>query len=503
MSARHERLLKALQQPREKFWEVRSLKNGKAGEVFIYGVIASTKWYDDDVTPKSFKQDIDALGDIETLYVRINSPGGSVWSGNAIYNILRRVNAEVIVTIDGLAASAASIIAMAGDKVRIAKNGMLMIHDPWAVAIGNARELRKVADMLDKVAEGAVAIYQEKTGLPKDEIAAMLQEETWLTAQEALEKKFVDEIDESQEVAASLKGDKLIVNGQEFDASIFGVLPPFEGLEAADELRDVPSLFKVESRKEHERGVLRRALHSIAAALGFAANEVQSVTNESSVSAGEQEPAAEPAVEPEENEALADAIFFDGSMSDFNKHHNDTKGSGEDMSDVKTPQPVEGQSDHLHNGAADLDQQALLARIAELEQRLKSAEEMAKHERDLRVEAEFIDRVRSYGMLPVSAEELGPVMKRASEVLAKEDFDLIESVLKAAGAALDQSDLFRSIGYSGDSDASAVGQYRAMLKQVKSERPDLSEVEASLEAFSRLPEDVQNKVYELNVLPSA
>src|SRR5690606_36046276 len=121
--------------PREKFWEVRSLKNGKAGEVFIYGIIASTKWYDDDVTPKSFKQDIDALGDIETLYVRINSPGGSVWSGNAIYNILRRVNAEVIVTIDGLAASAASIIAMAGDKVRIAKNGMLMIHDPWAVAI--------------------------------------------------------------------------------------------------------------------------------------------------------------------------------------------------------------------------------------------------------------------------------------------------------------------------------------------------------------------------------
>src|SRR5690606_7844670 len=117
------------------------LKNesgGDAGEVHIYGPIYDSKWFDEDVAPKALKEEIDALGDIETLYVRINSPGGSAFAGIAIYNMLRRLDAEVVVTVDGLAASAASIIAMAGDKVSVSKGAMLMIHNAWTWAVGEA-----------------------------------------------------------------------------------------------------------------------------------------------------------------------------------------------------------------------------------------------------------------------------------------------------------------------------------------------------------------------------
>src|SRR5690606_295616 len=261
---RRDRMLSVVQQAGTKFWDVKALTSemgGAAGEVYIYGYIVGTKWFDDEVAPKALKDEIDALGDIETLYVRINSPGGSVFAGNAIYNILRRVDAEVIVTIDGLAASAASIIAMAGDKVIMAQNAQFMIHDPWTFAVGNSKELRKAADGLDTIQKGSVAVYKEKTGLSEDEIKDMLADDTWMDAEEAKAKGFVDEIDGSIEVAASLMGDKLIVNGQEFDASIFGVLPPFEGVASAED-------GSREGRERPNTG-LRRAFGVIAKALGF------------------------------------------------------------------------------------------------------------------------------------------------------------------------------------------------------------------------------------------
>lgn len=201
----------------KKFWTFKNAKSEpKIGELMIYGEIADSTWWGDEVTPKQFKKDLDALGDISELNVFINSPGGDVFAGQAIYSILNRLACPVNVYIDGLAASAASIIAMVGDTIRMPKNAMLMIHNPWGMAIGYSSDLRKFADELDKVREAIIPVYQEQTKKEHDEIAEMMNAETWMTAEEALEKGFIHEIEEAKEIAASIRN---------FDLSRFKNVP--------------------------------------------------------------------------------------------------------------------------------------------------------------------------------------------------------------------------------------------------------------------------------------
>lgn len=130
----------------------------------------------------------------KTINVEINSPGGDVFAGLAIYNALRASGKEIVVKVMGVAASAASLIAMAGDKIVMPKNSFLMVHNPWSFAMGNAEELRKSADTLDKIGASLLQTYASRTGLPEDEIAAMLSTDTWLSADEALEKGFATEV---------------------------------------------------------------------------------------------------------------------------------------------------------------------------------------------------------------------------------------------------------------------------------------------------------------------
>jgi ATP-dependent protease ClpP protease subunit len=133
------------------------------------------------------------------MTIRINSPGGSVDEGIAIYNALSRHAAGVNVVVDSVAASIASVIALAGETVVMASNAKLMIHDPWTFEMGNASKLRKTADVLDLYTNGLVDIYKKKTGLGESEIRDMMNAETWLSATDALAKKFIDGIDgESQ-----------------------------------------------------------------------------------------------------------------------------------------------------------------------------------------------------------------------------------------------------------------------------------------------------------------
>lgn len=175
----------------------------------------------DEVTPKEFAEDLKALGDITELTVRINSGGGDVFAGQAIYSLLKSHPAKVTVYVDGLAASIASVVAMAGDTVIMPRNAMMMIHNPWAMAVGNAGDFRKLADDLDKIREGMIAAYQAKAGIDREELVQLLDAETWLTADEAKELGFVDEVDAAKQVAASLRGSTLVVNGMEFDLSRF------------------------------------------------------------------------------------------------------------------------------------------------------------------------------------------------------------------------------------------------------------------------------------------
>ncbi|MED4162471.1 Clp protease ClpP [Halalkalibacterium halodurans] len=141
---------------------------------------------------------------LDELNIYINSPGGSVFAGLAIYNMLSRNKAKKKVYIDGVAASIASVIALAGDEIYIPSNAFMMIHNPWTWAIGNAKDLRKIADDLDQIAKGAMAVYLENLveGVEESTIQAMLDNETWLNAEEA-SKYFNVTVIEAKEYAAS------------------------------------------------------------------------------------------------------------------------------------------------------------------------------------------------------------------------------------------------------------------------------------------------------------
>lgn len=208
----------------KKFWTFQSKAKNKA-ELRLYGPISEDSWWGDEITPKQFSEDLDALGDIDELEVRINSGGGDVFAGQTIYALLKSHKANVTVYIDGLAASIASIIAMAGDKVVMHLGSMLMIHNPWSsVWGGESEDFRHMADVLDKIRDSLIAIYKSKTGKDESELKEMMDQTTWMTAAEAVEMGFVDEIS-NVSVAASYKGSFMNVNGLDFDISKFSNKP--------------------------------------------------------------------------------------------------------------------------------------------------------------------------------------------------------------------------------------------------------------------------------------
>ena len=158
----------------------------------IDGVIAEESWFDDDVTPKLFREQLNAgNGDI-VLYV--NSPGGDCVAASQIYTMLIEYKGGVTVKIDGIAASAASVIAMAGTEVLMAPTALLMVHNPLTVAIGDTEEMQKAIVMLDEVKESIITSYELKTGMSRAKLAHLMDAETWMNAQKAIELGFADGI---------------------------------------------------------------------------------------------------------------------------------------------------------------------------------------------------------------------------------------------------------------------------------------------------------------------
>jgi ATP-dependent Clp endopeptidase proteolytic subunit ClpP len=176
---------------------------GSTAEVLIYDTIGADFW-NESVTAKTFAKQVSELKGVKDINVRINSPGGSVFDATAIYNTLKNHPANITVTIEGMALSAASLVAMAGDTIRMASNAYLMIHNPWALAEGDAESMRKAADMLDKVKGQLVKTYAERSGMDETEVANLLDAETWMTADEALEMGFADEVMSQPAIAASV-----------------------------------------------------------------------------------------------------------------------------------------------------------------------------------------------------------------------------------------------------------------------------------------------------------
>jgi ATP-dependent Clp protease, protease subunit len=169
----------------------------KGAEIVIYDEIGAF-----GVPAKAFLDELQALGPVAQLTVRINSPGGSVFDGVAIYNALKRHDAVVTMWIDGIAASIASMIAMAGDEVVMPENAMLVLHDPSGLVAGTASDMRAMAEALDRMKAGMVVAYRDKSGRDDTEIEELMRAETWLSAQEAVELGLADRVDEPVRMAA-------------------------------------------------------------------------------------------------------------------------------------------------------------------------------------------------------------------------------------------------------------------------------------------------------------
>ena len=184
--------------------QIRSESATKA-EIIIYAPIGQSFW-EESVSAKDFSDQLNKLEPtVNEISVRINSPGGDVFDGIAIYNRLKQHKAKKTIYIDGLAASIASIIALAGDDIIIGEGALYMIHLPWTIAWGNRMDFDNVTNRLMDVEEQLINIYAKKTKLGKSEIRAMLEAETWMDADQAIEKGFVDKkAEESLPIAASV-----------------------------------------------------------------------------------------------------------------------------------------------------------------------------------------------------------------------------------------------------------------------------------------------------------
>jgi ATP-dependent Clp protease protease subunit len=174
---------------------------GSRGEILLYQDIGESFW-SEGTTAEGFAKDLKALGKVTTIDCRINSPGGNVFEGMTIYNLLAAHQARIVVHVDGLAASIASVIAMAGDEINIADNAMMMIHNAWGMGIGTAQEIRKTADVLDSISATIAGTYAKRSGTKLDKIAGMMDAETWFNAQEAKDCGLADAIVDNMKMAA-------------------------------------------------------------------------------------------------------------------------------------------------------------------------------------------------------------------------------------------------------------------------------------------------------------
>jgi ATP-dependent Clp protease protease subunit len=217
-------------------------------EVFVYGDIGG--WWD-GVQADEFAKEIATL-DVQTLNVRLNSPGGLVFDGVAIYNALARHSAKVVVHVEGIAASIASVIAMAGDEIQIAEGSRFMIHDPWTIVMGSAADLRTEADVLDGLKSDLIDIYAARTEQSRSDLSDWMAAETWLSARDAVDKGFADSMTpakkkEKKDAHARSSVIRLFRNAPQDLVASDDEVPPIREFEAF--LRDGEGLSQTQAKR--------------------------------------------------------------------------------------------------------------------------------------------------------------------------------------------------------------------------------------------------------------
>lgn len=221
-----------------------ALRDDRTLELTIYEFIGED-WYGEGTTSKTVKAQIDAsAGRYDRLLVCINSPGGDAFEGIGIYNVLRATGKPIEVRIDGVAASAASIIAMAGDIITMGPNTMMMVHNAWAFCMGNAADMRKMADDLEKISTAIGQTYVTKTKLSSEQIQALMDAETWLTAQECVEQGFATKIVEdpsTPEALAAARNFKALARLKNVPSQLKAATPPPEVTQEAPPAKKPPA----------------------------------------------------------------------------------------------------------------------------------------------------------------------------------------------------------------------------------------------------------------------
>ena len=177
---------------KRKFWNWIRNETDEERTLVLNGEISDETWFGDEVTPKLFEKELNARAGNVTVW--INSPGGDVFAAAQIYNMLKEYKGDVTVKVDALAASAASVIAMAGTSVLMSPVSMMMIHNPMTIAIGDSKEMQKAGEMLDEVKESIMNAYEIKTGLSRARISHLMDAESWFNAKKAVELGFADGI---------------------------------------------------------------------------------------------------------------------------------------------------------------------------------------------------------------------------------------------------------------------------------------------------------------------
>lgn len=206
---------------KRKFWNW--VRNEDSRTIFLNGEISDETWYGDEVTPKLFKQDL--YSEDGNITVWINSPGGCVFAASQIYNMLMDYKGKVTVKIDGIAVSAASVIAMAGEEILISPTGLIMIHNPMTFAFGGALEMEKAIAMLSEVKESIINAYEIKTGISRAKLANFMDDETWFNANKAVELGFADKILFAENVTESIGSEGVSFSNRTITNSLLSKLP--------------------------------------------------------------------------------------------------------------------------------------------------------------------------------------------------------------------------------------------------------------------------------------
>lgn len=408
----------------EPFWLIQnSVKAPKTGEIYLHGPVASAaSWFSDTINPKAFKQQLDGLGEVDVINVYINSPGGDVFAGHAIYNMLKRHPADVNCYVDGIAASISSEIAMAG-KLFMPGNTMLMIHRASTRVQGNANDMEKMAGDLRKIDDGIIAAYTEKTGQTRDQIIAMFDAgDTWFTAAEAKALGFCDVIMAELQIAASFEDGMFNFAGQSM---------PVEKMEnIAQLIAKLPKTNKVIGLNNTPEG--GKDVMDFEALVASLPADHQTLIQNKMVAAME-------AVNTDLTTAKAELATAQETLTAVQA----------ELVVAKAGEPV-------------VDEAAMLASLPESFRAKYLADQVKAKASDalvakLQNEAQdtiYLAKAKMFDRIPVEASAFAKTLRVVAESVP-EAFAQIEGVLTAVNAAMGDSDLFKNVG-SGSSSTTGV-----------------------------------------------